>query len=42
MTITQAAIKDLCDEAYNIDAAMIAHGIEAARKHNERKAKAAK
>jgi hypothetical protein len=31
-------IKDLCDEAFNIDAAMVAHGIEAARKHNERKA----
>jgi hypothetical protein len=29
-------IKDLCDEAFNIDAAMVAHGIEAARKHNER------
>lgn len=37
--ISTAEIKDLTDEAWNIDAAMVAHGIEAARKHNEKKNK---
>jgi hypothetical protein len=38
MNITQVDIKELCDEAYSIDAAMVAHGIEAAKQHNECKA----
>lgn len=32
-------IKDLCDEAFNIDAAMVAHGIEAAKRHAEKNKK---
>lgn len=38
MIITQVPISELTNEAWNIDAAMVAHGIEAAKRHNERKA----
>jgi hypothetical protein len=36
MNITQVPISKLTDEAWNIDAAMVAHGIAAAKRHNER------
>lgn len=42
MKITELPISELTDEAWNIDAAMVQHSIEAAKRHNERKAKAAK
>lgn len=35
--ISTADIKDLTDESWNIDAAMVAHGIEAAKRHNAKR-----
>lgn len=37
--ISTVEIKELTSEAWNIDAAMVAHGIEAAKRHNEKNKK---